>query len=67
MPLGQKYQKLLRWGFSEVEWQYLMGDQSFATAVTKADDTVDAVEKLSDLGEKLIQEWEERGKPLSSN
>ena len=50
-----KHMALLRRMFSEDEWKRLLADHSFTLHLRDSADTLDAVEKLSILGEQVIQ------------
>ena len=50
-----KHMALLRRMFSEHEWKRLLADHSFTLQLRNAPDTLDAVERLSILGEQIIQ------------
>jgi hypothetical protein len=46
--------------FSKVEWEYLMNQGQFSKQLASAMDTLDDVEKLSVLGERMLQEVVDR-------
>jgi hypothetical protein len=50
-----KHVALLRRMFTEQEWKRLLADHSFTLQLHNASDTLDAVERLSILGEQIIQ------------
>ena len=50
-----KHMALLRRMFTEHEWKRLLADHSFTLQLRNAADTLDAVERLSILGEQIIQ------------
>ena len=57
--VNQKVRLLCRM-FSKVEWEYLMNQGQFSKQLASAMDTLDDVEKLSVLGERMLQEVVDR-------
>ena len=55
----KRHAKLLERMFSRQEWEYLKRNDQFQQRLEAANETLDDVEELSLLGDRLLKKWED--------
>jgi hypothetical protein len=55
----KRHAKLLERMFSRQEWEYLKRNEQFQQRLESANETLDDVESLSLLGDRLLRKWED--------